>query len=86
MKWFIGLGMLVWPSWASVSGAPRWIDAAGAAVAILAIGLIFGSKFPQDVAPLTLAGIAGGVVGVLIGLSMELFGGTGWAQVCPWGS
>jgi hypothetical protein len=68
MKWFIGLGMLVWPSWASVSGAPRWIDAAGAAVAILVIGLIFGSKFPQDVAPLTLAGIAGGVVGVLIGL------------------
>jgi len=68
MKWFIGLGMLVWPGWASVAGTARWPDAAGAAVAILVIGLIFGWKFPQDVAPLTLAGIAGGVGGVLIGL------------------
>ena len=68
MKWFIGLGMLVWPGWASVAGAARWIDVAGATVAILVIGLASGWKFPQDVAPLALAGIAGGIVGVLIGL------------------
>lgn len=68
MKWFIGLGMLVWPGWASVAGAARWTDAAGAAGAVLLLGLVFGWKFPQDVATMALAGIAGGAAGVLIGL------------------
>ncbi|KGN35551.1 hypothetical protein [Knoellia subterranea] len=69
MKYLLWLGMLVWPSYAAFDpGADPLAGSLVLFAVLLGLGVLFGRKFPHDVGPIALCGIAGGLAGVAVSI------------------